>query len=172
MRIFSCSALVANWNPKSPLSKLVFFSSSFLRPLILPRYYFKEVFMIITSVNMVFMFITNQIFSIIIVKTVITNITIVTLVTVIKHNNRPMINTKKPPSTSSLRGHAKVRHIYPNNISFFGKYSIFFLFADSVQTEYCSTFLLSVRLFVTGVTSHIFHIYKGINASLIIRGPI
>ena len=29
-----------------------------------------------------------------------------------------------------------------------------------------------VRVFVTGVTSHISHIYKGINAMLIIRGPI
>ena len=45
-------------------------------------------------------------------------------------------------------------------------------FADSVQTEYCTTFPLSVRAFVTGVTSHISHIYKGINAMLIIRGPI
>ena len=30
----------------------------------------------------------------------------------------------------------------------------------------------SVRVFVTGVTSHIYRIYKGINAMLIIRGPI
>ena len=44
--------------------------------------------------------------------------------------------------------------------------------ADSAQTEYCPTFPLSVRVFVTGVTSHISHIYKGINAMLIIRGPI
>ena len=45
--------------------------------------------------------------------------------------------------------------------------------ADSVQTEYCSTFHCScVRSCVTGVTSHISHIYKGINAMLIIRGPI
>ena len=29
-----------------------------------------------------------------------------------------------------------------------------------------------VRVSVTGVTSHISHIYKGINAMLIIRGPI
>ena len=48
--------------------------------------------------------------------------------------------------------------------------------ADSVQTEYCSTFHCScVRVFVcscvTGVTSHISHIYKGINAMLIIRDP-
>ena len=36
-----------------------------------------------------------------------------------------------------------------------------------------NTALLStVRVFVTGVTSHISHIYKGINAMLIIRGPI
>ena len=41
--------------------------------------------------------------------------------------------------------------------------------ADSVQTEYCPTFPLSVRVFVTGVTSHISHIYKGINAMLIIK---
>ena len=46
------------------------------------------------------------------------------------------------------------------------------VFADSAQTEYCPTFPLSVRAFVTGVTSHISHIYKGINAMLIIRGPI
>ena len=46
-------------------------------------------------------------------------------------------------------------------------------FADSVQTEYCSTFHFPcVRPFVTGVTSYISHIYKGINAMLIIRGPI
>ena len=44
--------------------------------------------------------------------------------------------------------------------------------ADSVQTEYCPTIPLSVRASVTGVTSHISHIYKGINAMLIIRGPI
>ena len=45
--------------------------------------------------------------------------------------------------------------------------------ADSAQTEYCSTFHCScVRPCVTGVTSHISHIYKGINAMLIIRGPI
>ena len=47
------------------------------------------------------------------------------------------------------------------------------LIADSAQTEYCSTFhCSSVRSCVTGVTSHISHIYKGINAMLIIRGPI
>ena len=46
-------------------------------------------------------------------------------------------------------------------------------FADSAQTEYCPTFHCPcVRAFVTGVTSHISHIYKGINAMLIIRGPI
>ena len=46
------------------------------------------------------------------------------------------------------------------------------VFADSVQTEYCSTFHCpSVCLSVTGVTSHISHIYKGINAMLIIRDP-
>ena len=45
--------------------------------------------------------------------------------------------------------------------------------ADSAQTEYCTTFHFpSVCPFVTGVTSHISHIYKGINAMLIIRGPI
>ena len=45
--------------------------------------------------------------------------------------------------------------------------------ADSAQTEYCSTFhRWCVRPFVTGVTSHISHTYKGINAMLIIRGPI
>ena len=43
------------------------------------------------------------------------------------------------------------------------------LIADSVQTEYCTTFLLSVCSSVTGVTSHISHIYKGINAMLIIK---
>ena len=36
-----------------------------------------------------------------------------------------------------------------------------------------NTALLStVRVFVTGVTSHISHIYKGINAMLIIWGPM
>ena len=45
--------------------------------------------------------------------------------------------------------------------------------ADSAQTEYCTTFHCpSVCSSVTGVTSHISHIYKGINAMLIIRGPI
>ena len=54
--------------------------------------------------------------------------------------------------------------------------------ADSAQTELriqlkLNTALLStvrsfVRPCVTGVTSHISHIYKGINAMLIIRGPI
>ena len=43
------------------------------------------------------------------------------------------------------------------------------LIADSVQIGYCTTFLLSVCLSVTGVTSHISHIYKGINAMLIIK---
>ena len=44
---------------------------------------------------------------------------------------------------------------------------------DSAQTEYCSTFHFPcVRPSVAGVTSHISHIYKGINAMLIIRGPI
>ena len=48
-----------------------------------------------------------------------------------------------------------------------------FLIADSAQTEYCSTFhCSSVCSCVTGVTSHISHIYKGINAMLIIWGPI
>ena len=41
---------------------------------------------------------------------------------------------------------------------------------------FCSNRILhyfpSVRVSVTGVISHIFHIYKGINAMLIIRGPI
>ena len=48
------------------------------------------------------------------------------------------------------------------------------LFADSAQTEYCSTFhyCLSIRPCVTGVTSHISHIYKGINAMYIIGGLI
>ena len=45
--------------------------------------------------------------------------------------------------------------------------------ADSAQTEYCTTFhCSSVCSCVTGVTSHISHIYKGMNAMLIIRGPI
>ena len=44
--------------------------------------------------------------------------------------------------------------------------------ADSAQTEYCPTFHFPcVRPFVTGVTSHISHIYKGIKSMLIIRGP-
>ena len=49
----------------------------------------------------------------------------------------------------------------------------YLLIADSAQTEYCTTFHCpSVCPFVTGVTSHISHIYKGINAMLIIREPI
>ena len=43
--------------------------------------------------------------------------------------------------------------------------------ADSAQTEYCTTFPLSVRPFVTDMTSHISHMYKGINAMLIMRDP-
>ena len=41
-----------------------------------------------------------------------------------------------------------------------------------LNTALLSTFCASVRPSVTGVTSHISHIYKGINAMLIIRGPI
>ena len=45
--------------------------------------------------------------------------------------------------------------------------------ADSAQTEYCSTFHCPfVRPCVTGVTFHISHIYKGINAMLIIKSYI
>ena len=45
--------------------------------------------------------------------------------------------------------------------------------ADPAQTGYCTTFHFpSVRSCVTGVTSHISHIYKGINAMLIIRDPL
>ena len=62
------------------------------------------------------------------------------------------------------------------NITTTGTAIVTFIFyesiADSVQTEYCTTFLLAVCSSVTGVTSHISHIYKGINAMLIIRGPI
>ena len=48
-----------------------------------------------------------------------------------------------------------------------------FCIADSAQTEYCPSFhCSSVRPSVTGVTSHISHIYKGINAMLIIRDPL
>ena len=41
-----------------------------------------------------------------------------------------------------------------------------------LNTALLSTVRLSVRASVTGVTSHIAHIYKGLNAMLIIRGPI
>ena len=41
-----------------------------------------------------------------------------------------------------------------------------------LNTALLSTLRLCVRAFVTGVTPHISHIYKGINAMLIIRGPI
>ena len=40
-----------------------------------------------------------------------------------------------------------------------------------LNTALLSTVRVSVRSCVTGVTSHISHIYKGINAMLIIRGP-
>ena len=40
-----------------------------------------------------------------------------------------------------------------------------------LNTAILSTVRVSVRPFVTGVTSHISHIYKGINAMLIIRDP-
>ena len=65
---------------------------------------------------------------------------------------------------------ARLRSIELN--AFFTHNNILFDIADSVQTEYCTTFLLSVCSCVTGVTSHISHIYKGINAMWIIRGPI
>ena len=38
-----------------------------------------------------------------------------------------------------------------------------------LNTALLSTVRVSVRAFVTGVTSHISHIYKGINAMLIIK---
>ena len=41
-----------------------------------------------------------------------------------------------------------------------------------LNTALLSTVRVFVRSSVTGVTSHISHIYKGINAMLIIRGPI
>ena len=41
-----------------------------------------------------------------------------------------------------------------------------------LNTALLSTVRPFVRASVTGVTSHISHIYKGINAMLIIRGPI
>ena len=41
-----------------------------------------------------------------------------------------------------------------------------------LNTALLSTVRPCVRVFVTGVTTHISHIYKGINAMLIIRGPI
>ena len=43
---------------------------------------------------------------------------------------------------------------------------------NTALLSYCPFVRASVRPFVTGVTSHISHIYKGINAMLIIRGPI
>ena len=84
-----------------------------------------------------------------------------------------------------LRHLDKVEHLHAEHLQkveyhcvtvFKSHVGFYLVIADSVQTEYCSTFLLSVRVFVrvsvTGVTSHISHIYKGINAMLIIRGPI
>ena len=41
-----------------------------------------------------------------------------------------------------------------------------------IQLKLNTALLSTVRVFVTGVTSHISRIYKGINAMLIIRGPI
>ena len=41
-----------------------------------------------------------------------------------------------------------------------------------IQLKLNTALLSTVRLCVTGVTPHISHIYKGINAMLIIRGPI
>ena len=53
------------------------------------------------------------------------------------------------------------------------KYHLILNIADSALTEYCTTFHCpSVCSSVTGVTPHISHIYKGINAMFIIRGPI
>ena len=46
------------------------------------------------------------------------------------------------------------------------------LYCGFSSNWYCTTFPLSMCSCVTGVTSHISHIYKGINAMLIIRGPI
>ena len=51
--------------------------------------------------------------------------------------------------------------------------TLFVFIADSAETEYCPTFpYLCVCVCVKGMTSHISHIYKGINAMLIVRGPI
>ena len=41
-----------------------------------------------------------------------------------------------------------------------------------IQLKLNTALLSTVRPCVTGVTSHISHIYKGITAMLIIRGPI
>ena len=51
-------------------------------------------------------------------------------------------------------------------------YNIFLRIQLKLNTALLSTVRPSVCLCVTGVTSHISHIYKGINAMLIIKGPI
>ena len=64
----------------------------------------------------------------------------------------------------------ELRRLRPRTLRNFCSLSFHVSIADSAQTEYCSTFHCScVRPCVTGVTSHISHIYKGINAILIIR---
>ena len=45
-------------------------------------------------------------------------------------------------------------------------------FVLRIQLQLNTALLSTVRVFVTGVTSHNSHIYKGINAMLNIRGPI
>ena len=85
---------------------------------------------------------------------------------------RPYSRQSKPTSSSSFFFcRIGYKSVFLISLTWHRKSNWPFI-ADSVQTEYCPTFLLSVHASVTGVTSHISHIYKGINAMLIIRGPI
>ena len=110
----------------------------------------------------------SSVFNVIIAKT------IMLMRMTIKLDNGRKWDVKMKTRTIYLNLSAFVQHrLLPLLLSLYRAVALFSQnIADSFQTEYCSTFLLSVCSCVTAVTSHISHIYKGINALLIIRGPI
>ena len=72
-----------------------------------------------------------------------------------------------------MQGDINNKHPIMGMISFQLIYVWFLLQIQfQLNTALLSTFRPCVRASVTGVTSHISHVYKGINAMLIIRGPI
>ena len=86
------------------------------------------------------------------------------------NNNLQILQKKNYPQRQIAKNIGIIKHCFNSHVSYLFRIVDI---ADSAQTEYCPTFQCSsVRPCVTGVTSHIYHIYKGINAMLIIRGPI